>query len=812
MLIPKSEISALKKYVRLTNYLSVAQIYLRDNVLLERPLVFDDIKPRLLGHWGTCPGINFVYAQINRLIKKTGSDFLYIVGPGHGFPAIQANLFVEKSLSHFYPKKIPYTKDGIKEICEKFSAPYGYPSHSNPAAPGAILEGGELGYSLSVAFGSVLDNPKLITVCLVGDGEAETGPLAAAWQANKILSPVDSGAVLPILHVNGYKISGPTAFGRMSDTEIRKLFEGYGYEPHFVTFGKGEIYATMAETLDRCHQKIRQIQAKARSGKEVVKPRWPMIILRTPKGWSGPKFDGKKKLEGNCLSHQVVLPNAKTDLTHLKALEKWLQSYRVPELLASSFELLASESQCLSDNQVSCSKFHVPSSQKLKLDPGISSLVPKPGKACGSQKYALGGEIMKKLRLPKLSTLAVSIKQRGVGKTSSMKLAGKLMAETFRLNSRSKNLRLFSPDETYSNKLDEVFKETSRSWQWPIFNFDTDLTRTGRVMELLSEHTLFGMLQGYTVTGRHGVFASYEAFTQVVASMCDQYAKFIKASREVPWRKPLPSLNLILTSLLERQDHNGFSHQNPSLISSMLEKDGDIIWTYLPPDANCMLLALEEVFTRRGALNLIVVGKNDLPQWLTLSEARQQMRDGIMTWQFASDPKPQVVLAASGDYVTQEAMAALKILKKYLPKVRVRFVNVSELTALGVGDPTTATSSTYLDKFFTKNKGVVFNFHGYPHTIKKLLFDYTGAHRISVNGYIEEGSTTTPFDMTVRNRTSRYHLVIDLAEKLYIQKDISKSEFIRIKTSVEKKLSDFHKFILKYGVDPKVITQWQWRS
>lgn len=792
MPVTKSEISALKKYVRLTNYLAASQIYLRDNVLLERELRHEDIKPRLLGHWGTCPGINFVYAQINRLIQKTDADFLYIVGPGHGFPALQANLFVEKSLTKYYPKKIPFNKKGIKEICEKFSAPYGYPSHSNPAAPGAILEGGELGYSLAVAFGSVLDNPELITVCLVGDGESETGPLAAAWQTNKILSPIDSGAVLPIVHLNGYKISGPTVLGRMDDVEIRKLFEGYGYEPHFVAYGKGDVYIEMAKTMDLCYKKIRAIQKTARSGKDIEKPHWPMIVMRTPKGWSGPKFEGDKKLEGNCLSHQVVLENAKTDPIHLRGVEEWLKSYKSSELL----------------NRTQDTGHRT----QFDLDAEIRSLIPRFGKACGSQKFALGGAMLRPLKTIALERLAIKLAKPGVLNASSMERAGEFLRAAFRLNRANKNLRLFSPDETYSNKLEAVFAETARSWQWPIKSFDEDLSRDGRVMEMLSEHTLFGMLHGYTVTGRHGIFASYEAFTQVVASMCDQYAKFIKASAEVSWRKPLPALNLILTSLLERQDHNGFSHQNPSLISSMMEKDGNIISTYLPPDANCMLVTMEKIFQDRDSLNLVVSDKKDLPQWLTLTQARQQMDAGIMTWYFASDRDPQIVLAASGDYVTREALAAITLLKKYLPKVRIRFVNISELTALGVGDQTTATNSTYLDKFFTPDKSIVFNFHGYPHTIKKLLFDYTGSQRVKVNGYIEEGSTTTPFDMQVRNRTSRYHLVIDLAEKLYIQKDISRAQFVKIKTDLEKKLKAFHTYIIKNGLDPKEISDWFWNG
>lgn len=777
------EVDALKKYVRATDYLSVSQIYLKENTLLKRSLEFDDIKPRLLGHWGTCPGINFVYANINRLIIKNNAKFLYVVGPGHGFPAMQANLFVEKSLTHFYPEKIPYNEKGIVEICSKFSAPYGYPSHSNPAAPGAILEGGELGYSLSVSYGSILDNPDLITVCLVGDGESETGPLAAAWHANKVVNPAENGAVLPILHVNGYKISGPTVPGRMDDTELRKYYEGCGYEPHFVTEGKSyDIYKKMAEVMDECYAKIRAIQKQAKTKKGIVKPKWPMIVMRTPKGWTGVKYDGKIKLEGNCKSHQVIVKYAKKDKNHLKMLEDWMNSYKFHELFIE---------------------------KSNDFIPEIKSLIPRKGMACGSQKNAFGGDVIKELNYPKLSDLAIKFKKRGALKSSSMERSGKYLESLFKLNKKKNNLRIFSPDETYSNKIDAVFTQTNRSWQWPIEKFDTNLAPQGKVIEMLSEHTLFGMLHGYGVTGRHGVFVSYEAFVQVIASMADQYVKFIKASEEVAFRKPLPALNIILTSLLERQDHNGFSHQNPSFISSMTEKDGRIIKTYLPPDANSMLVTMEEVFRSRDHLNLIVTGKKMNFNWLNLRDAKKQMKTGIMTWDFTSDRNPQVIIAASGDYVTNECMAGIQIIRELLPKARLRFVNVSELTALGVGDVTVASSSKILDKYFTKDKSVIYNFHGYPHTIKKLLFDYSGANRIIVNGYLEEGSTTTPFDMMVRNKTSRYHIVLQFIEALFRQKDITKSKYNEIKKDINKRIKDHKKYILKHGVDLEEISDWK---
>lgn len=786
----KQEISALKKYVRLSNYLAVSQIYLRNNILLEDPLKAEHIKPRLLGHWGTCPGINFVYAQINRLISKNDADFLYVVGPGHGFPAIQANLFLEGSLTHFYPEKIPFSEDGVKEICSKFSAPYGYPSHSNPEAPGAILEGGELGYSLSVSFGAALDNPNLIVACLVGDGEAETGPLSASWQVNKLLSPKSDGAVLPIVHVNGYKISGPTMFGRMSDEELTNYFTGLGYKPFIVSEEKSrDVYETMAKTMDESYKMIREIQAKARSGKSVECPKWPVIILQTPKGWTGVKEVDHEKMEGNCLSHQVIMADVKKNEKHRKMLEKWLQSYKINDLI--SFK-----------------------KGKIILDPEIQSLIPKTGKACGSQKYAFGGAVCKKLHLPSLPVLPGGIdpklieSHRGSKLQSSMKRAGEFLKEVFAHND---NIRLFSPDETYSNQLQDLFAVTKRVWQWPLESFDTDFGREGKVMEMLSEHTLFGLMHGYTVTGRHGFFVSYEAFVQVIASMADQYAKFIKASKNVHFRKPLPAMNVILTSLLERQDHNGFSHQNPSFISSMMEKDGEFVSCYFPPDANSMLITMRKVLDSRNALNLIVAGKKDLPQWLTLEEAKKQMEDGIMTWDFASDKNPDVVLTVSGDYATQEALAGIQITKSLLPKLKIRFVNVSELTALGVGDPTTATNSEFLDQFFTKDKGVVYNFHGYPQTIKKLLFDYSGSHRIKINGYEENGSTTTPFDMEVRNGVSRFHIVKDLTDKAFSAGAISKKELDMVQKTIDAKLKSHHEFIIEHGVDPAEIENWQWK-
>ncbi len=787
------ELSALKKYVRATDFLAASQIYLKSLRNLEENniLTANDIKPRLLGHWGTCPGINFVNAHINRLICKHNEPFLYIVGPGHGFPAIQANLFVEKSLTKYYPEKIPYNRIGVEEICSKFSAPYGYPSHSNPAAPGAILEGGELGYSLSVAFGSVLDRPDLITCCLVGDGESETGPLAAAWHVNKLLSPKENGAVLPIVHVNGYKISGPTFLGRMSDEEVINLFTGLGYNPYIVSEydHPDSIHEEMAKTMDKAYSEIRAIQKKARSGESVEKPRWPMIVLRTPKGWTGIQYDGDIKYEDNCLSHQVVLSDVKTNERHRKMLQNWLDSYKFWDLIEKKSE-----------------------DGVWQFVPEIQSLIPSNDLALGSQKYALGGEMIESLSLPDPEQLAHTLSVHGEHGSQSMHTVGKYFREVLKYNKEKNNFRIFSPDETYSNKLHAVFEETKRSWQWPLKPYDTDFGREGKVMEILSEHTLFGMLHGYTATGRFGAFVSYEAFVQVIASMADQYAKFITASQEVSWRKPLPGLNIFLTSLLERQDHNGFSHQNPSFISSMMEKDGNIISAYFPPDSNSMICTLDKIFTSRDTINLIIAGKKTQDHWLSLDEAKKQMNDGIMTWDFASDENPQVVMVASGDYLAKEAVAGRQTLKEIVPNLRVRVVYVSELTALGVGDPTVPATNEFLDSFFTKDKGVVFGFHGYAHTIKKLLFDYSGSHRIEVRGYHESGSTTTPFDMKVRNQVSRFGFAIALAKKAFQSGDITEEEFVKVEKILTKKLQDHHEYIIEHGEDPDEIKNWQFKE
>ncbi len=778
----KKEASALTKYVRLTDYLSVAQIFLRNNFFLNEELTKEHIKHRLLGHWGTCPGINFVYANINRLINKTENDFLFVVGPGHGFPAFQANLFVERSLTKVYPDKNPYTLEGIEDMCRDFSIPYGYPSHLNPQAPGIVLEGGELGYSLSVSYGTVLDNPNLITVCIIGDGEAETGPLAASWNANRFINPSNNGdgVVLPVLHLNGYKISGPTVFGRMKDTEIRKFFEGLGYHPYFIDYTIDEdIYKQGIRVFDEAYKHIQSIKKTNDS----APPMWPIIILKTQKGIGAPKEIDGEKIVGNHLSHQIVFNDLHNNLEQMKMLEDWMKSYNIDELI--SFKKDGS----------------------IVLDKEITELIPKEGRAVGVSTHANGSSV-KELNSPNISESFCDFEKKSCITTDSMQTAGEYIAQVFDKNKNEKNFRLFSPDETYSNHLHPVFKETSRVWQWPIEEWDKDMSRDGRVIELLSEHTLFGMLWGYTMTGRYGIFATYEAFAQIVASMADQYAKFIKIAKRVKFRKPLPGLTVILSSLLERQDHNGFSHQNPSFIASMLDRDLDIVNLYFPADKNLMLASVNETLKSKNSLNVIVCGKKMKRNWLSLEEVLKQTREGIMTWNFLSDDNPDLVVVTCGDYVTEEAVIGVKLFREYISNIKIRFVNILRLDMLAEAGENLNKKDKF-EEYITKDKPIVFNFHGYPATIKKLLFNHHVSKRIIINGYEEEGSTTSPFDMKSRNGLSRFHLVKDLSLLAHSEKLISAEQLHDITGKMDAKLAWEKEYIKEHSVDPDEIRNWE---
>ncbi len=777
----ENEIEAIKKYVRAANYISAAQIYLQDNFLHRRKLKFEDIKPRLLGHWGTCPGINFVYANLNNLIRKYSAEMIFVLGPGHGFPAIQANLFIEGTLAKYYPEATQNEK-GLGYIMKNFSWPYGFPSHSNPGAPGVILEGGELGYSLATSYGAVLDNPDLIAACLIGDGEAETGPTAAAWHLNKFISPKNNGAVLPILHLNGYKISGPTIFGRMTNKELKNLFLGYGYEPMIVE--GHDPYKKMIETLESCYQMIRQIQKEAREGgKEIDAPKFPMIILKTPKGWTGIKKLHGQKIEGNFASHQVVGTNAKTDRAELNAIDKWLASYEIEELF--------SDSSGFTDE--------------------IRRLVPPLHLRMGDSKHTMGGKAVRKdLILPIAEKFAEDAHVAGTIGSSSMRRAGEFLNEVFKLNSHSANFRMMSPDETYSNKLDKVFDSTARAFIWPTKEWDKDISKEGRVMEMLSEHSLQGLLQGYVLTGRHAVFASYEAFIQVAASMVDQYAKFLKIARDTPWRGDSSSLNYILTSSGWRQEHNGFSHQNPGFIGNILMKQGCFVHVYFPSDGNSTLAVLAKCLTSKNEINIIVAGKTQEPRWLTPDMAEKELETGISIWEFASDEDPDIIFSAAGDYLTKESLAAIDLLKNDLPEIKKRFVNILELCTLGIGNAECRVPIKF-DDYFTSDKPVIFNFHGYPETLKQALFDkQSDKRKFFVHGYIESGSTTTPFDMHVRNKTSRYHLVQQAAYELGRLEKIDKMRASEIIKKYDKKLADHSVYIREYGVDPDEIENWIW--
>jgi len=769
-----NEMKDFERYRRITDYLTVAQIFLQDNFLLERPLTAADIKPRLLGHWGSGPGVNLAYAHLNNLIKKYGQEMMFILGPGHAFPSLQANLFLEGTLSEFYPEAT-HTYEGIEYICKNFSWPYGFPSHSNPGTPGVILEGGELGYSLSTAYGAALDNPNMIVACLVGDGEAETGPAAASWHLNKLVDPKTNGTVLPILHLNGYKISAPTIFGRMSDDELKSLFWGYGYEPRLVS--GDNLDNQMEQALDWAHQTIWNIK---NSSETITSPRMPMIIMRTLKGWGGVKELNGQKIEGNCLSHQVVLTEAKTDPKQLQLLEDWLKSYKFYELF---------------DRERGFGDF-------------INKIIPEKNQRMGMTPHAHGGDpVYKPLKLPTVEQFAVEVDSTA----SSMIQTGKYLNEVFKMNQDTRNFRFMSPDETYSNKLDAIFEHAKRAWVWPIENWDKDISPNGRVMEMLSEHNLQGLTQGYVLTGRHAVFASYEAFIQVVASMMDQYAKFLKHSFDFPWRKTFPSFNYILTSSGWRQDHNGFSHQNPGFIDGVLQRHGDFVDVYFPADANSTLVVIERMLMATRQINVVVAGKTPEPQWLTPQLARRQLQTGLMIWDFASDENPDVVLVGIGDYPTKETLAAIDLAKSEMPDIKLRFLNVSSLTAKGFGQGKNYISEEEFNRQFTPDKPVICNFHGYPETLKAILFNYaTDANRFDIRGYIECGSTTTPFDMHVRNKTSRYHLVMAIFERLASTGIIQNEEAQQIINKYQQKIDINTDYIKEYGVDMPEIDQWQW--
>ncbi len=779
-----TELSLIDRYWRAANYLSVGQIYLMDNPLLREPLKPEHIKPRLLGHWGTTPGLNFIYAHLNRIIKARDLDILYICGPGHGGPGMVANTYLEGTYSEVYPD-VPESAEGLRKLFKQFSFPGGIPSHAAPETPGSIHEGGELGYALVHAFGAVFDNPDLIAACVVGDGEAETGPLAAAWHSSKFLNPRRDGAVLPILHLNGYKIANPTILGRSSDEDLTSLFKGYGYEPVFVEGHEpGPMHELMAHVLDDAFDRIRELQREARGKADPPGvPRWPMIVLRSPKGWTGPKEVDGKKVEGFWRAHQVPVANCRGDAGHRAILEDWMRSYD-PEDLFDDYGRLKDE---------------------------LRSLAPAGLKRMGATPFANGGLLRKELKTRPIGDFAVDVTRRGENQVQSTEIFGHYLREVIKLNADDRNFRVFGPDETESNRLGSVFEETQRVWMQAIEDYDVHLARDGRVMEVLSEHLCQGWLEGYLLTGRHGIFSCYEAFIHIVDSMFNQHAKWLKVSRELEWRKPVSSLNYLLTSHVWRQDHNGFSHQDPGFVDLVANKKADIVRIYLPPDANTLLWAGDHCLKTYDRINVIVAGKQPAPQWLSMEEAVEHCRAGMGIWDWASyeddSVAPDVVMACAGDVPTMETLAAVSILRREIPALRIRTVNVVDLLALQ--DPEQhphGVSSEEFDRIFTTDKPVIFAYHGYPYLIHRLTYRRTNHRNIHVRGFIEEGTTTTPFDMTVLNRLDRFHLALEAIARVPGLAEKAPEIIGRLQA----KLVEHRTYVEQFGEDMPEVRDWRW--
>jgi xylulose-5-phosphate/fructose-6-phosphate phosphoketolase len=779
-----AELALIDRYWRAANYLSVGQIYLLDNPLLREPLKPEHIKPRLLGHWGTTPGLNFIYAHLNRIIRNRDLSMIYVCGPGHGGPGMVASTYLEGTYSEIYPE-IGEDTAGMRKLFRQFSFPGGIPSHAAPETPGSIHEGGELGYALVHAFGAAFDNPDLVVACIVGDGEAETGPLAASWHSNKFLNPARDGAVLPILHLNGYKIANPTLLGRMADEDIDHLFRGYGYEPFFVEGHEPDkMHRQMAATLDKVFDRIRAIQTDARAGKAPEAcPRWPMIVLRSPKGWTGPKEIDGKMVEGFWRAHQVPVSGCRENDGHRKILEDWMRSYDPEDLFDGNG----------------------------RLKDELRALSPRGERRMGANPHANGGLLRKELVVPDIRDYAVPVKAPGTEMVQTTEILGRYLRDVLKLNDANSNFRIFGPDETESNRLGNVFEVTGRVWMERIEPYDVHLSRDGRVMEVLSEHLCQGWLEGYLLTGRHGLFSCYEAFIHIIDSMFNQHAKWLKVSRELPWRKPVSSLNYLLTSHVWRQDHNGFSHQDPGFVDLVANKKGDIVRIYLPPDANTLLWIGDHCLKTWDRVNVIVAGKQPEPQWLTMDEAIRHCEAGIGIWEWASNEggtlEPDVVMACAGDVPTLETLAAVSLLREAIPDLRIRVVNVVDLLALQSQDQHPhGLRDAEFDRLFTTDRPVIFAYHGYPYLIHRLTYKRTNHQNIHVRGFIEEGTTTTPFDMTVLNELDRFHLAIEAIERVPGLKEKAAGVIDMLKG----KLGEHSRYVREHGEDMPEIQNWKW--
>jgi len=790
--LSSTDLRELDAYWRAANYLSVGQIYLYDNPLLKKPLSKEHIKPRLLGHWGTTPGLNFIYVHLNRLIKAHDLKMIYITGPGHGGPGLVANAYLEGTYSEVYPD-ISEDEEGMKRLFKQFSFPGGIPSHVAPETPGSIHEGGELGYALSHAYGAAFDNPDLIVAAVVGDGEAETGPMATSWHSNKFLNPVTDGAVLPILHLNGYKIANPTVLARITPEELDQLFRGYGYTPYLVEGHEPEkMHQLMADTLEKVIAEIKQIQAGARvslspsrrkeRSAEVKRPRWPMIVLRTPKGWTCPKEIDGKRTEGYWRSHQVPMGEMHENPQHVKILEQWMKSYRPKELF--------------DDNG------------RFKTE--LAALAPKGEQRMSANPHANGGLLLRNLRLSDFRDYAVDVSAPGATTAEATQVQGKFLRDVMKLNLESKNFRLFSPDENNSNRWQDVLDVTNRVWVADRYPYDDHLAPDGRVMEMLSEHQCQGWLEGYLLTGRHGFFSCYEAFIHIVDSMFNQHAKWLKVSKQIPWRRPIASLNYLLSSHVWRQDHNGFSHQDPGFIDHVVNKKAGIVRVYLPPDANCLLSVTDHCLRSRNYVNVIVAGKQPAPQWLNMDQAIKHCTAGIGIWEWASNDRggePDVVMACCGDVPTLETLAAVDLLRQHIPELKIRVINVVDLMTLQPpSEHPHGLNDKDFDALFTTDKPIIFAFHGYPWLIHRLTYRRTNHGNLHMRGYKEEGTTTTPFDMCVHNDLDRFHLVKDVIDR--VPQLGARAAYVQ--QAVRDALIDHKEYIYEHGEDAPQISGWTW--